>query len=219
MRSQCQRTLRNDICVAERMDSPAERLQFLRKRAGYGTASDAARAFGWTVSTYLGHENGDRNPGRGSAKRYAAAFNSTVDWILDGDQKHARDQQDTVPIVGDVGAGGQVFFDGEQQGALDRAPRPPGASASTVAARVRGDSMPGVAEDKWLIYYDERVMGVPDDYVGELCVVWLPDDRVYVKKIFRGRDPGTFDLLSTGYEPMRNEEVQWSAKVSWIKPR
>lgn len=219
MRSACQRTLRNAMCVAPFMDTPAERLQFLRKRAGFATATDAARAYGWTVSTYLGHENGDRSPGRESAKRYAAAFKERWEWILEGGKRGGAPQSDQVPIVGDVGAGGKVVFSGEHRGDLDQAPRPPGSSDATVAARVRGDSMPGVAEDNWLIYYDERVAGVPDESINELCVVWLSDDRVYVKKVYRGRDPGTFDLISTGYEPIRDEEVSWSAKVTWIKPR
>lgn len=201
------------------MDSPAERLQFLRKRAGFATATDAARAYGWTVSTYLGHENGDWNPSRESAKRYGTAFRERWEWILEGGANAASVDTDTVPIVGDVGAGGKVDFDGESQGGGDRAPKPPGSSSSTVAARVRGDSMPGIAEDQWLIYYDERVAGVPDDYLGELCVVWLTSGLVYVKKVYRGKDPNSFDLISSGYAPIRNEEVEWSAKVTWIKPR
>ncbi|GEP00566.1 XRE family transcriptional regulator [Methylobacterium haplocladii] len=201
------------------MDTPAERLQFLRKRAGFETASDAARAYGWTKSTYLGHENGDRNPSRESAKRYAKAYKERWEWIIDGEQKSPGGDADTVPILGDVGAGGKVYFSGAPEGGYDRAPRPPGGSATTVAARVRGDSMPGIAEDQWLIYYDSRVASVPDEFLGELCVVWLSDDRVYVKKVYRGRDPGTFDLISSGYEPLRNEDVEWCAKVTWIKPR
>ena len=219
MRSGCQRTLRNALCVVAAMDTPAERLQFLRRKAGFETATDAARAYGWTVSTYLGHENGDRNPGRDSAKRYATAFRTRWEWILEGGQQPTKVTSDEVPIVGDVGAGGKVNFSGESQGSFDKAPRPPGSSEHTVVTRVRGDSMPGVAEDNWLIYYDQRVAGVPDEWVGEMCVVWLTDESVYVKKIYRGRDPGTFDLISTGYEPIRDEEVSWSAKVTWIKPR
>lgn len=202
------------------MDSPAERLQHLRKKAGFATATDAARAYGWTVSTYLGHENGDRSPGRESAKRYAAAYKVRWEWILEGEQRPVLPENDTVPILGDVGAGGEVVFSGEPQGGHDRAPKPPGSTPDTVAVRVRGDSMPGVAEDNWTIYYDQRVASVPDEWVGQLCVVWLSDDRVFVKKVFRGRDPGTFDLVSTGgHAPMRDEEVAWCAKVTWIKPR
>ncbi|GEP12279.1 XRE family transcriptional regulator [Methylobacterium gnaphalii] len=202
------------------MDTPAERLRYLRKRAKFDTATDAARAFGWVVPTYLGHENGDRTPSRKLAKQYAEAFRSSWEWILEGDEKGLPPEDDTVPIVGYVGAGAQVVFSGEPEGTFDRAPRPPGASKKTVAARVTGDSMPGIAEDQWLVYYDERVDGVPDEWIGELCVVWLSDDRVYIKKVFRGRDPGTFDLISTGgLSPLRDEEVAYSAKVTWIKPR
>lgn len=60
---------------------------------------------------------------------------------------------------------------------------------------------------------------MPDDYLGELCVVWLTSGLVYVKKVYRGKDPNSFDLISSGYAPIRNEEVEWSAKVTWIKPR
>ena len=125
-----------------------------------------------------------------------------------------------VPIVGDVGAGGRIVYHGEPQGSHEQAERPPGASDGTVAVKVQGNSMPGIAEDEWLIYYDDRVSGFPDEWLGKVCVVWLPDDRVFVKRILRGRDPGGFDLVSTGsYDPMRDEEIAWSAKVSFIKPR
>lgn len=124
-----------------------------------------------------------------------------------------------VDVVGYVGAGSMITYYGEDEGSLETVDRPPGASDETVAVRVKGDSMPGVAEDRWILYYDKRVRSVPDEWVNQLCVVWLPNERVYVKKVYRGRDPGTFDLISTGhYEPMRDEEVEWSAKVQWIKP-
>lgn len=80
--------------------------------------------------------------------------------------------------------------------------------------------MPGLAEDGWLIYYDERISGMPDEWIGKLCVIWTPEDRVYIKKAYRGRELGTFDLVSTGeFEPIRDTPVEWSAKVTWIMPR
>ncbi|WP_043346147.1 S24 family peptidase [Methylobacterium sp. B1] len=202
------------------METIAERLQHLRKKAGFATATEAARAFGWKVPTYLGHENGDRNPSRETAKRYATAYKARWEWILEGSPRLDAPKDETVPIVGDVGAGARVFFSGEPQGGYDRAPRPPGSSPNTVAARVRGDSMPGVAEDDWLIYYDERVRGLPDVWIGQLCVVWVNDEQIYVKKVYRGRDGGSFLLVSTsGSAPLEVEEIEWSAKVAWIKPR
>ena len=68
------------------LDSPAKRLRFARERHGkYATPTDAARAFGWPVSTYLGHENGDRNPSRAAARRYGRAYHVRWEWILEGE--------------------------------------------------------------------------------------------------------------------------------------
>lgn len=79
--------------------------------------------------------------------------------------------------------------------------------------------MPGTAEDNWLIYYDSRVRGLPDEYIGQLTVVWIADDTVLVKKVFRGRDGGFMLVSTSGLAPIEVEEIEWSAKVAWIKPR
>lgn len=65
-------------------NTPGKRLRYLREKAGYATASEAARAFGWNVSTYLGHENGDRNVTVRAAKQYAPVLNGNWHWVLDG---------------------------------------------------------------------------------------------------------------------------------------
>jgi hypothetical protein len=67
------------------METPAERLQWARRRAGYDDATSAARAFGWKVSTYLGHEAGDRVPKRDLARRYARAYRTRWEWLLEGE--------------------------------------------------------------------------------------------------------------------------------------
>lgn len=67
------------------MDTPGARLKWAREhKSAYKTATDAARAFGWPISTYLGHENGDRSPSRKAAKAYAAAYKVPWDWLLEG---------------------------------------------------------------------------------------------------------------------------------------
>jgi transcriptional regulator with XRE-family HTH domain len=66
-------------------NTPGKRLKWAREsRTAYATATDAARAFGWKVSTYLGHENGDRKPSVQAAKKYGAAYKIPWAWILDG---------------------------------------------------------------------------------------------------------------------------------------
>jgi transcriptional regulator with XRE-family HTH domain len=186
-------------------------LSALRKKRGW-SQDELATRMGTTRNQIAKLEGGSRRLSDVWIGRAAKAFGVDAGALV-------TSSENAVPIVGDVGAGGRVTYIGEPQGAHDTAPKPPGASDVTVAVRVRGDSMPGVAEDRWLIYYDDRVAGVPDEWVGELCVVWLSDERVFIKRVYRGRDPGTFDLISTAYEPIRDEEVEWSAKVTWIKPR
>lgn len=62
-----------------------ERLQKARERAGYGSASAAAKALGVAVSTYISHENGNREFNADHAKRYARRFSVSPNWLLWGE--------------------------------------------------------------------------------------------------------------------------------------
>jgi transcriptional regulator with XRE-family HTH domain len=63
------------------LDTRQGRLRFARKRK-YAHATDAARAMGIQISTYLGHENGSRGFDD-DAPRYAAFFGVSLDWLLE----------------------------------------------------------------------------------------------------------------------------------------
>lgn len=65
------------------MSRPEERLKESRSRL-FVSASAAAKAHGWTVSTYLCHENGSRQIGWQTAQRYARAFRVDPAWLLAG---------------------------------------------------------------------------------------------------------------------------------------
>lgn len=60
----------------------SDRLKAARKRAGFDSAADAARAYGWTESAYRHHENGTRGFGPDSAKKYGRAFKVKPGWLL-----------------------------------------------------------------------------------------------------------------------------------------
>ena len=66
------------------MESPEERLRYAREQMGFATATEALERFGWTKSTYFGHENGSRGLTRHAAKRYAKAYKVSIDWLLTG---------------------------------------------------------------------------------------------------------------------------------------
>jgi SOS-response transcriptional repressor LexA len=123
----------------------------------------------------------------------------------------------TVPVVGCVRAGGELILYDHTQGELDRAPAPPdGGTETTVAAIVQGDSMMGRADDGDLIYYDQRFDGPTDDLIGRLCVAWLADGRVVVKKLARVNE--SWLLLSTNGDPI-SAEIEGISRVLWIRPR
>ena len=97
------------------MDTPGERLKWAREqKTSHKTATDAARAYGWTISTYLGHENGDRTPSRKAAKAYALAYKVPWEWILEGGALPGRKGR-TGPIstIGEVAAGQWLDMDVE----------------------------------------------------------------------------------------------------------
>ncbi|MDE2099583.1 MAG: LexA family transcriptional regulator [Patescibacteria group bacterium] len=124
----------------------------------------------------------------------------------------------TVPIVGYVGAGGQILYN-EGQGPFGEAKMPPkNATENTVAVVVRGDSMAGQLEDGWTVYYDRRQSPPLESLVGKLCVVGLQDGRVLIKKLLPGHATGCYHLYSFNAAPMLDQTVEWAAMVSWIAP-
>jgi transcriptional regulator with XRE-family HTH domain len=66
------------------MEEPFERLKRARLQAGYVTAADAARAFGWSIPGYSHHENGTRAIRPEVAAKYARAFRTSASWLLFG---------------------------------------------------------------------------------------------------------------------------------------
>jgi hypothetical protein len=205
------------IVQASSMGESNDRLKDARVRAGFTSARKAAIRFGWKESTYASHENGQTAVPVEAAREYARAFKTSAAWILTGE---GAAEPAGVPIVGIAGASadGAISYEFDV-GELGEAPMPPGGNARTVSVEVRGESLRGVAEDGWLVYYDDRREPLTDDIMGELCVVGLEDGRTLIKTPYRGRAPGLFDLESTNAPTLRDVGVRWAALVTAIVPR
>lgn len=81
-------------CIDENVkDTIADRLRKARLKAGFESAADAARAFGWELPAYRHHENGTRAFDVEAAKRYGRAFRVNPGWLL------ALDKVEAVPIA------------------------------------------------------------------------------------------------------------------------
>lgn len=153
---------------------------------------------------------------RDNLQKIAGEFGVSLDWLT-GDHDD-RGEEETVPLVGYVGAGAAAHFYGESQGELDRVKAPKDVTKDTVAVEIRGASL-GELFEHWLVYYDEVRSPVTPDMIGKLCIVGLPDDRVLVKQIKRSRSPGVYHLLSNTEGPILDVEIVWAARVRSMEPR
>lgn len=199
-----------------KLDTPASRLQWSRLRhKRHKTPTDAARAFGWTVSTYLGHENGDRVPSRQTAKKYAKAYKVRWEWLLEGDGKPSAGGK-TAHAVGYIGAGAEVnLVDDYAQGeGLEEVDIPPGVPDDAVVVIVRGDSMyPRYFEGERLFYIQQYQH--PNELLNRECVVKVADGRIFVKLIRRGSNDKTFNLESwnASTPTLVDQVIEWAAPV------
>jgi transcriptional regulator with XRE-family HTH domain len=128
------------------------------------------------------------------------------------------DGQQTVPVVGTVGAGAQVFATADPPEGKRKVRAPPRQeSAKTVALEVEGDAMLPI-EDGWLLFYSRDYEGVPIECIGKLCVVQLASGARYVKRVTQGRRPALFNLYSTNAREMEDQSLAWAAPVVEARP-
>jgi phage repressor protein C with HTH and peptisase S24 domain len=197
------------------MESIADRLKWARRtKTQYKTATEAARAFGWPVSTYLGHENGDRSPSRDTAKKYARAYKVRWEWLLEGDgAPDAHGGARTAMIGGYAGAGAEIHPLSEDE-LGDHVDLPPGAPIGTVGIIVRGDSMyPRYFDGERLFYLPDHLP--PTDAIGRECVVKLRDGRMLVKIVRRGSKRHLFNLDSWNAPTLEDQKLEWASPVRW----
>lgn len=174
------------------MDTPNERLAQARRAAGYASAADAARALGVKEVSYTHHENGTRGLSR-AAQRYAGFFRVSLDWLMTGSGEMTGGSS-RVDFFGLVGAGSTVEPIGDTVAAsLGHIEMPSGEHLG--ALKVRGESQYPRYMDGEIILYDRRPRS-PGELRGRYAVVDCEDGRRVIKKIVKGRAPGSWNLWS-----------------------
>lgn len=78
------------------MTNRNERLKEAREKAGFTSASDAARAMDMPIATYVQHENGRRGFPVDRAPQYARRFKVSEEWLLYG---KGGDKADRAPGI------------------------------------------------------------------------------------------------------------------------
>lgn len=156
------------------------------------------------------------NPGIGTLRRIAEALEMPVD-MLTGSAI-------MVPVLGKIGAGGEVLFDlnpddelADQEG-IRMVPRPPMAVGRLMALEVLGASMLPKYESGDVIYVRRDHDGVLPQYIGKHCAVRTAEGGTFLKILAHGSRPGVYTLRSLNAPDMEDIEVVWASPVQFVMP-
>ena len=193
----------------------SDRLKQARIRAGYDTATEAAQAHGWTVPTYLAHENGSRGVPQGKLETYARAFKVPLLWLLTG--QGPQETPKYAGIIGKIGAGAQIVpVDGAQDLGQIAIPGAFNPKTELVGFEVLGDSQYPIFRDGDVVFAGAAT-SEPDSCLGKECAVQVRDGAALLKTLEKGSKPGLFNLISANAPPIRDVEIDWVRPVEFIK--
>lgn len=157
------------------------------------------------------------NPGIGTLRKIAEALEMPVDQLTGAGLR--------VPVLGNIGAGGEVLFAVDPDMELndiegfDSVPRPPLVQGRLMALRVTGSSMLPKYEDGDIIYVRRDHEGVLPLYIGRYCAVRTHEGGTYLKILAAGSQPGRYTLRSLNAPDMENVEVDWASPVLFVMPQ
>ncbi|GGE54653.1 hypothetical protein GCM10007276_34590 [Agaricicola taiwanensis] len=202
------------------MESIGSRIRSIRQKAGLTQTEFATRLEGVTRGA-VGNWERDLGIKTENLRAIAQQFDVDFNWLATG-RGAPVNGADKVPLVGKVGGGAVVYpIDDHAVGAgLDEVDAPPRRTPNMVAVEVEGDSMAAWnADDGSILYYDDRQEPPDPGMIGKIVIVWCEDERVLVKKLLPGSDPGSWSLMSSNGAIERDVPVRYAARVKFIEPR
>lgn len=195
------------------MGDSNDRLKAARLRRFPGSkASAIAKRFGWTISTYLSHENGQTAVPSDAAHRYAKAYKASPGWILTGEGK--VDAQNLVKLMGRIGAGGDIDPDYEQvpPDGFDEIELPQPVGLDAIAFEVQGNSMQPKYDDGDIVVCSVGPRN-PADFIGKIVAVRTSKGKRYLKRLRPGSKSGLYSLHSFNDEPVEDVKIAWIGEV------
>lgn len=203
------------------VEARAERLKKARIAAGYPSARQAAFTGGWNINTYKTHESGRAGFDNDYGREYARRFRVDLDWLMLGEE--VEEHRQFIPIMGYVGAGGdvepdfeQIPFDGLEQVELAG---PIGFLDDPIGFWVRGESnMPRFNDGDIVVVERERDWD-PVSLIGDEAVIRTYDGHRYIKKIMPGGAAYTYNLVSLNAPTIEGVRIAWASPVQLILPR
>lgn len=202
----------------------AARLRHYREAAGFRSASAAARQYRWVDSTLRSHENGTRPIGDDDAHRYAEKFSRpgrkiTAQDIMYGPAENRGEPPEMgvarVPVMGKVGAGGDVDPEYEQvpPDGLYQVELPFVVPDELIAFQVEGESMMPKYEDGDVILVWRETKKPLESFYGREAIVRTSDGHRYIKTILYGKTRAVVNLQSFNAKLIEGVRLEWIGEV------
>lgn len=157
------------------------------------------------------------NPGISTLRKIAEALEMPTDLLTGAGL--------TVPILGNIGAGGEVIFatdpDIELNSIADlpTVPRPPLVTGRLMALAVVGSSMLPKYEDGDVVYVRRDHEGILPGYLNRYCAIRTAEGGTFLKVLSPGSESERYTLRSLNAPDMENVEVVWASPVLFVMPK
>lgn len=146
----------------------------------------------------------------------AGPLQCSVSWLLTGEGP-VQDRNNTVRVMGRVGAGAEILPEHEQvpPEGLDELETPFRVPEGAIAFEVEGDSMwPRYDPGDVIICWREGTNA--EEVIGWEAAVQTSDGKRFLKRIVRGGEPGTYNLESHNAPPIRDVKLVWTAQIGAV---
>lgn len=191
---------------------PCDRLRNARLAAGYKSASEAAREFGFHQQNIRDHEAGRRGIHTKHAREYAQAFGISPSWLLTGERPRGDKELAVQFAIGDGGYVEPRSATAKELKVWAAAPAPPSAQAAVIET---DDLYPVLRRGQVVIWWERRSNVAA--LVGQECVVCV-NETVSIRSLEPSAEKGLYTLtpIVGGRQPERNVDVEWAAPIEVV---
>jgi len=180
-------------------------LKKLREAANW-THAEAAERMNVSRSQFIKLERGERRMTLDYIKSAARAFGVHENQIIDAA---------AIPVIGYATTNSKIEF---SESPLAEVPPPEGATEKTVGIKIDTNSIGEVLKG-WIAFFEDVKERPSPDMLNKLCVVWLSDGSIYLKKLTQGTKAGYYKLEAQFDPPIYDASVDFASPIEALRPQ
>lgn len=160
------------------------------------------------------------NPRRDTLQKIAAVLGKPLAHFL------GEDYTQTVRVVGEItpdkklaARAALLVSEHTPPETIERVETPPELGhRDLVALRVKGNALYPFMPDGTLVYYSETTTQPPfGEYIDTLCIIQIENGVAVLRKLKYGEQFDTYNLEDFYGDKIENAQVEWCAKIKFIK--